>query len=178
MLTLPIPQSPISNLQSPNLQSPISQSPIPIFHAKMPGGKTIPLLKTLLTSTCERNCNYCPFRAGRNYRRVTFQPEEMAQGFMDMYRAGLAQGLFLSSGIIKGGAATQDNPVELNRAGRQELLRVPGIGPKSSHAILRARRQGTLTDLHDLQALGVPTKRLKPFVLLDGKRPSYQLPLW
>jgi len=30
-----------------------------VFHAAMPGGKTIPLLKTLLTSACERNCVYC-----------------------------------------------------------------------------------------------------------------------
>lgn len=344
-----------------------------IYHAKMPGGKTIPLLKTLLTSACERNCYYCPFRAGRDFRRTTFQPDEMAQSFMDLYRAGVAEGLFLSSGIIKGGVATQDklldtvdilrqkhgfrgyvhlkimpgaeraqveramqlanrlsvnleapndkrlallapkkhfwqelvrplqwieeirqtqapqmgwngrfpssvtqfvvgavgesdlellstaeyltqqlrlgrvyfssfrpvpdtplehlppsgrlrehrlyqtsflfrdygfdledlpftpdgnlpleidpklawaqqnlrdNPVELNRAARQELLRVPGIGPISAQTILQARRQGTLRDLTDLQALGVHTKNLKPFVLLDGRRPTYQLPLW
>ena len=80
-----------------------------VFHAALPGGKTVPLLKTLLTSACERNCHYCPFRAGRNYKRVTFKPEEMAQTFMDMHRAGLVEGLFLSSGIIRGGQKTQDN---------------------------------------------------------------------
>lgn len=78
-----------------------------IFHAALPGGKTIPLLKTLLTSACERNCVYCPFRAGRNYRRTTFSPDEMAKTFMDMQRAGLVEGLFLSSGIIGGGVRTQ-----------------------------------------------------------------------
>ena len=62
-----------------------------VFHAAMPGGKTIPLLKTLLTSACERNCSYCPFRAGRNYRRTTFSPDEMAKTFMDMQRAGLVE---------------------------------------------------------------------------------------
>jgi predicted DNA-binding helix-hairpin-helix protein len=344
-----------------------------IYHAKMPGGKTIPLLKTLLTSACERDCYYCPFRAGQDFRRTTFKPEEMAQSFMDLYRAGVAEGLFLSSGIIKGGVATQDklldtvdilrqkhgfrgyvhlkimpgaeraqveramglanrlsvnleapndkrlallapkkhfwqelirplqwieeirqtqapqmgwngrfpssvtqfvvgaagesdlellstaeyltqqlrlgrvyfssfrpvrdtplehlppsgslrehrlyqtsslfrdygfdledlpftpdgnlpleidpklawaqqnlrhNPVELNRAARQELLRVPGIGPISAQTILQARRHGALRDLTDLQALGIYTKNLKPFVLLDGRRPTYQLPLW
>ena len=72
----------------------------------------MPLLKTLLTSACERNCNYCPFRAGRNYRRTTFKPEEMAKIYMDMVRAGLVRGLFLSSGIIGGGVKTQDKLID------------------------------------------------------------------
>ncbi|MBP6471670.1 MAG: radical SAM protein [Chloroflexi bacterium] len=350
-----------------------AQQALGIHHAKMPGGKTIPLLKTMLTSACERNCYYCPFRAGRDMRRVTVKPEEMAQSFMDLYRAGVAEGIFLSSGIIKGGVTTQDklidtvailrekhqfrgyvhlkvmpgaekaqvdramqlanrlsvnleapndkrlallapkkdfweelvrplqwieeirqsqpgnmgwngrwpssvtqfvvgavgesdlellstteylyqklrisrayfssfrplpdtplehlppsdrlrehrlyqtsflfrdygfdledlpfsqdgnlpleidpklawaqvnlreNPVELNHAERQELLRVPGIGPISAQAIIQSRRQGILRDIADLQAIGVQTKNLKPFVLLDGRRPTYQLPLW
>jgi predicted DNA-binding helix-hairpin-helix protein len=354
--------------QKPNLQRDLG-----VHHAKMPGGKTIPLLKTMLTSACERNCYYCPFRAGRDGRRVTFKPEEMAQSFMDLYRAGVVEGLFLSSGIIKGSVNTQDklnitaeilrekhnfrgymhlkvmpgaekdqlrqamryanrlsvnleapndkrlallapkkvfleelvrplqmieeirqtepghlgwngrwpstttqfevgavgetdlellstseylykqvriarayfssfrpvvdtplehlppsnrlrehrlyqtsflfrdygfdledlpftqegnlpleidpklawaqshlqdNPVELNRAERQELLRVPGIGPWGADSILSARRIGTLRDIDDLRHIGVQTKRLKPFVLLDGKRPTFQLPLW
>ena len=344
-----------------------------ITYAAMPNGRKMPLLKTMLTSACERNCNYCPFRAGRNYRRTTFKPEEMAQTFMNLYRAGLAEGLFLSSGVIGGGVKTQDKllataeilrhkhqfrgylhlkvmpgaqqaqveramqlasrvsvnleapndgrlaelapmkqfeaellrplrwmqavrqnqpqhlgwngrwpssttqfvvggvaesdleilstaaflfqnaglqrayfmafnpvpgtplenhpaenpwrqhrlyqasflfrdygweleempfnpdgslpldadpklawaranlahePVEVNRAERPELLRVPGIGPKSANTILRARRQGTLRETADLRKLGVSTKRLEPFVLLDGKRPTYQLKLF
>src|SRR3972149_9191437 len=74
----------------------------------MPGGKRIALLKTLLTSACERDCFYCPFRARRNYRRATFKPEEMASVFAQMNRAGIAEGLFLSSGIAGGGVRTQD----------------------------------------------------------------------
>lgn len=348
------------------------QDELGITHAVMPGGKTMPMLKTLLTSACERNCYYCPFRAGRNYRRHTFQPEELAKTFMQLYRAGMVKGLFLSSGIIKGSVATQDRllqtveilrqkyqfkgyvhlkvmpgaekaqlrqamtladrlsvnleapndkrlamlapkkqffeelirplqlieqirqeepghlgwngrwpstvtqfvvgavgetdveilatteyltkqlhlmrayfsafspvrntplenhpaenplrkvrlyqtsflfrdygfgleemafdqsgnlpldidpklawaqanlqhePVELNRAEPQELLRVPGIGPKNSRTILNARRQGRLSELSHLRQLGIATKRLAPYVLLDGKRPSFQLPL-
>ncbi|MCP4428803.1 MAG: radical SAM protein [Chloroflexi bacterium] len=352
-------------------ESPPKNAPL-IYQAKMPGGKTMPLLKTLLTSACERNCYYCPFRAGRDFRRETFKPEEMAQTFMDLYRAGIADGLFLSSGIIGGGVKTQDKlietaeilrrkhryrgylhlkimpgaekaqvahlmrlvnrlsvnleapndkrlallapkkqffeellrplqwieeirqtqpqhwgwngrwpssvtqfvvgavgendlellstseylykhlslqrayfssfnpvpdtplenlpradklrqhrlyqasflfrdygfdleempftdngnlpldtdpklawaqatlrdaPVEVNRAEKEELLRIPGIGPKGVETILWARRHNTLREVGDLQAIGVQTKRLKPFVLLDGKRPTYQLPL-
>jgi len=40
------------------------QEALGIHHAVMPGGKRIALLKTLLTSACERDCYYCPFRAG------------------------------------------------------------------------------------------------------------------
>lgn len=350
------------------------KNPAPMVHnAVMPGGKTIPLLKTMLTTACERNCYYCPFRAGRNYRRIVFKPEEMADTFMTMYRAGVVEGIFLSSGIIGGGVKTQDKlidtadilrnkhkfrgylhlkmmpgaekaqvarsmqlasrlsvnleapndqrladlapkkvffeellrplqwveeirqtetpdsswngrwpstttqfvvgavgesdlellstseylykrlklartyfmafnpvrdtplenapaenplrqnrlyqasflfrdygfdleempftdsgnlpldtdpklawaqatlhdaPIELNRAEWEELLRIPGIGPKGATTILAARRRGKLREVRDLQAIGVQTKRLKPFVLLDGRRPTYQLPLF
>jgi len=79
-----------------------------IQSAVLPGGKRLPLLKTLLTSACERDCYYCPFRAGRNFRRVTFKPEEMARVFIELHQAGTAEGLFLSSGIAGGGVRTQD----------------------------------------------------------------------
>lgn len=372
--TLPNPPTiaPCGQVVSPRKRPDKKQS-LGIFQATVSGGKNVPILKTMLTTACERNCYYCPFRAGRTYHRTTFKPEEMAQAFMDMHRAGMVQGLFLSSGIIGGGVKTQDKllataellrrryqfrgylhlkimpgaeqaqveqamyladrlsinleaandrrlpllapgkqfieellqplvwieqmrqtqsarsswngrwpstvtqfvvgaagesdleilttsaylyhqlrlartyfsafrpipstplenkaaenpmrqhrlyqasflfrdyqfdleempfaedgnlpldtdpklawaqvnlkhtPVELNRAELQELLRIPGIGPKGAAAILAARRRGKLRELGDLQAIGVHTKRVAPFVLLDGKRPTYQLPLF
>jgi predicted DNA-binding helix-hairpin-helix protein len=81
---------------------------INITEAVMPGGKRIRLLKTLLTSACESNCYYCPFRAGRDFRRATFSPDEMARTFIDLHRSGIAQGIFLSSGIAGGSIRTQD----------------------------------------------------------------------
>ncbi len=344
-----------------------------IFDAVMPGGRRAPLLKTLLTSVCERNCFYCPFRAGRDYRRATFRPEEMAAVFDQMARARLVDGLFLSSGMVAGGVSTQDSliatadilrnrlgyrgylhvkimpgadkdqvfrvmqladrvsinleapnserltrlaptkaflsellqplkwveeirqaepphgafkrrwpstvtqfvvgaagesdlellqttgplvhdlrlarvyfspfspvpdtplenqpaastlreqrlyqafflfrdygfcleempfdpagdlpldedpkmacaranllhtPIELNSADRRHLLRVPGIGPRSADAILRARRQGSLRSLRDLRAIGVSAKRAADFVVLNGHRPARQLRLF
>jgi predicted DNA-binding helix-hairpin-helix protein len=71
-----------------------------------------------------------------------------------------------------------DRPVEINRASRRELLRVPGIGPRSADAILRARRQGRVRDLGDLRTLGAVADRAAPFVLLDGKAPPRQLTFW
>ena len=76
--------------------------------ATLPNGKTISLLKTLLTSVCERNCNYCPFRSERDFRRATFHPNEFAKLFVYMHTIGKVDGLFLSSGIVGGGIATQD----------------------------------------------------------------------
>lgn len=345
-----------------------------VTHVHLPNGRMMPLLKTMMTTACERNCHYCPFRAGRSRtRRVTFSPDEMARAFMDMRRAGAVDGLFLSSGIIGGGVRAQDKlldtvaiirqkyayrgyihlkimpgaerdqvyramqladrlsinlegptperlatlapkkrfaeelltplrwmeeirrerpphegwkgrwpssttqfvvgaveesdlellsvthrlireaslkrayfsafspvrdtplenhpaedpwrehrlyqasylfrdygfdleempfdargrlpldtdpkrawaevhlyeePVEVNRAEREALLRVPGIGPKGADAILAARRRATLRSVDDLRRIGVRTKEIEPFVLLDGRRPAYQLRLF
>lgn len=343
-----------------------------VTYAAMPGGQRLPMLKTLLTSACERDCYYCPFRARRNFRRATFKPEEMAGVFAQMARARVAEGLFLSSGIAGGGVRTQDKlldtveilrgkhafkgyvhlklmpgaerdqvlramqlahrvsinleapnterlaklaphkifleellqplkwadeirrtlpptktfagrwpstvtqlvvggvgesdveilttteyvtrqlhlqrvyfsafnpvrdtplenqvaenpwrehrlyqasflmrdygftledmpfvgagrlpldvdpklgwaranlldaPIEVNRADKQTLLRVPGIGPKGVEAILAARRTGTLSDLQHLRALGVLANRAAPFILLNGRQPIHQLTL-
>jgi len=72
----------------------------------------------------------------------------------------------------------RERPVEVNRADRRELLRVPGIGPKGADAILLARRRGKLRELRDLQTLGVLAARAAPFILLDGKMPTQQLRLF
>lgn len=81
----------------------------PFIHmAAGPGGRDVPLLKSLLTSACERNCNYCPFRAGRDTRRVTFKPDEMADMVVDLTAANAIRGAFISSGVIGGGVRTQD----------------------------------------------------------------------
>jgi predicted DNA-binding helix-hairpin-helix protein len=344
-----------------------------VVKAVLPNGGRTGLLKTLLTSACERNCFYCPFRAGRNYRRVTLKPEEMARSFMDLYQARVAGGLFLSSGIVAGGVKSQDKlittaeilrykygyrgylhlkimpgaefaqveramqladrvsvnleapntprllklaprkefmeelltplrwveqirssqpahrswngrwsssvtqfvvgavgesdlellstteqlyqeyrlrrayfsafrpiedtplenlppaskmrefrlyqasflmrdygfsmeempfdpegflpenvdpklawaqnhlferPVEINQANKQELLRIPGIGPKGATSILRARRDGSLKGVDDLRRIGVNPERALPFILLDGRQPSRQLALF
>lgn len=79
-----------------------------IHPAQMPGGRQILLLKTLLSSACERDCFYCPFRAGRDFRRATFKPDEFANLFNNIAHSGAAQGIFLSSGIAGGGIRTQD----------------------------------------------------------------------
>lgn len=79
-----------------------------VTNVSTPTGKK-PVLKTMLTPACEKNCYYCPWRAGRGKtKRFTFSPDAMAGAFDALQRTGQADGLFLSSGIIKGGVTTQD----------------------------------------------------------------------
>ncbi|MCY4064411.1 MAG: radical SAM protein [Chloroflexi bacterium] len=72
-----------------------------------------PVLKSMMTTACERNCNYCVFRAGRaKTKRVTFSPDEMAAAFETLEGSRKVDGLFLSSGIIKGSVTTQDKIID------------------------------------------------------------------
>ncbi|MFQ5857701.1 MAG: radical SAM protein [Anaerolineae bacterium] len=339
-----------------------------IYPAVLPDGKRINLLKILLTNACENNCYYCANRAGRNFRRLSFTPEELAHTFDQMHRKGLVKGLFLSSGVcnavrtmdrmiatvelvrrryafpgyvhlkilpgatfahveravqlanrvsvnleapsperlariappkdftahllqplhwanrlieegqgrlasvsqttqfVVGAAGESDRellsttarlyrevdlarvyfsafqpivdtpledhpptpplrehrlyqsdflfrqygftfedlvfddsgnlpseadpklmwaqahpecfPVEVNRASREELLRVPGIGPTSASRIIKLRRKGKFCELSDLRKIGAVAKRAAPFILLNGEQPPCQLSLW
>lgn len=75
-------------------------------------GKRISLVKTLMTSACEKDCFYCATRRGRNkLRRETFKPEELAAGFNIIHQRGMAEGLFLSSGVIGGGTRTMEKTI-------------------------------------------------------------------
>ncbi len=87
----------------------------------LPNGQRMPLLKTLLTSACEKDCNYCAFRRGRDFRRETFSPDEMGQTFMRLYQTGRVKGLFLSSGVAGGGVRTQDRLIATAEILRHKL---------------------------------------------------------
>jgi predicted DNA-binding helix-hairpin-helix protein len=110
----PAPAQPFSLAGSPACPGTPPAQPkeagdgLPIHMAALPNGQRMPLLKTLITSACERNCYYCPFRAGRDFRRMTFKPDEMAQTVVDLTKAGVIKGAFISSGIAGGGVRTQD----------------------------------------------------------------------
>jgi len=92
----------------PGCFTPKEQRAAFIHPAQLPNGKSIKLLKTLLSSACERDCFYCPFRAGRDFRRATFKPDEFSGLFSKMNQSGMAEGVFLSSGIAGGGIRTMD----------------------------------------------------------------------
>ena len=65
-------------------------------------------------------------------------------------------------------------PVDVNRAPREMLLRVPGLGVKAVMRILQARRVRRVR-ADDLLRLHVPLKKVMPFVLLADHHPGATL---
>ena len=97
-----------------------------LSYATLPGGKRVPQLKTLVSSACEMNCNYCAFRSGRDVRRATFLPDELAYLSQQVYKQKLVQSVFLSSGMVGGGPRTQDKLLETAEILRTKY-RYPGF---------------------------------------------------
>ncbi len=95
---------------------PCSQSKSPlgfIYQAALPGGGTVPLLKVLLTNICVNDCVYCVNQIGRDIPRCSFQSEELAKLFMELYNKRLVQGLFLSSGIGSDPSRTMESMIKV-----------------------------------------------------------------
>jgi predicted DNA-binding helix-hairpin-helix protein len=111
LLTSQMHLEPAEDSNCPQLSSH-KQDKITVSDAVLANGKRISLLKSQLSTVCERNCFYCPFRAGRDFQRATFKPEEFAKVFMSLYGAHIAEGIFLSSGIINNGIFTQDKLID------------------------------------------------------------------
>ena len=62
-------------------------------------------------------------------------------------------------------------PVDLNKAPRETLLRVPGLGVKSVERLLATRRFRSIR-LEDLTRLRLPVAKLLPFVIVANYLPS------
>ncbi|HQA66726.1 MAG TPA: radical SAM protein [Aggregatilineales bacterium] len=133
-----------------------------ITHVSTPQGKK-PILKAMMTTACERNCYYCPFRAGRGeMRRVTFKPDEMAKTFHQLEQAQLVDGLFLSSGIINGGVTAQDKIIDTveilrRRYGYQGYIHLKIMPGAEYDQILRAMQ---LADRVSINLEGPTAQRL------------------
>ena len=104
--------APLRFVETPQVPDSARGAMACITEVSTPQGKK-PILKSMVTTACERNCYYCPFRAGRGeMRRVTFRPDELAGAFDVLHRAKLVDGIFVSSGIIRGGVTTQDKIID------------------------------------------------------------------
>ena len=62
-------------------------------------------------------------------------------------------------------------PMDVNHAERDQLLRAPGVGPKSAERIVRNRSRHSIDTWRDLTAMGVVRKRAWPFLAFPGHRP-------
>ncbi len=65
-------------------------------------------------------------------------------------------------------------PMDVNRAARDELLRVPGLGARSVKAIIKARRLGALR-LGDIARLTTSVAKVRPFIVARDWRPTRAL---
>jgi predicted DNA-binding helix-hairpin-helix protein len=63
------------------------------------GGAHTTLMRVMQTNACSLSCGYCPTFCGGKVRRAALSAEEVARTFMEAHRAGLVDGLFLTSGV-------------------------------------------------------------------------------
>ena len=62
-------------------------------------------------------------------------------------------------------------PVDVNRASREQLLRVPGLGTKAVGRIIKSRRWRSIT-LADVARLTVSVTKVRPFIITTDWRPT------
>ncbi|MEO7726959.1 MAG: putative DNA modification/repair radical SAM protein [Burkholderiales bacterium] len=97
-----------------------------------------------------------------------FMPEEIPTGDTGMLALDIDPKLAWA-------LANRDKfPVDVNRAGKEMLLRVPGLGVKAVKRILSSRRVRKL-HVDDLARLRVPLKHVLPFVTVPGHKGSGML---
>jgi predicted DNA-binding helix-hairpin-helix protein len=68
-------------------------------------------------------------------------------------------------------------PLEVNRADREELLRVPGLGPLTVQRILETRAQQKIRSLSDLKKLNPRAGSAADYLLFCGKKVPRQVSL-
>ena len=73
--------------------------PVGITKVRYPGQGVTRLMRVMQTNACSLSCGYCPTFCGGKVRRTYLKPEEIARVFMGAHRSGLADGLFLTSGV-------------------------------------------------------------------------------
>ena len=109
-----------------------------ICHSYTPDGRCVSLLKLLLTNYCVYDCGYCINRRSSGVRRARFTPAEVVWLTLEFYRRNYIEGLFLSSGIIRGPDYTMEQLVAVARTLRQEhgfggyihLKTIPNAAPE------------------------------------------------
>lgn len=62
----------------------------------------------------------------------------------------------------------EEFPKEINQASYYDLLKIPGIGPRSAKKIISTRKYYKL-EWNDLKKMGISVKKAKYFVLCNGK---------
>ncbi|MFH1361223.1 MAG: putative DNA modification/repair radical SAM protein [bacterium] len=90
-----------------------NNAPAGICHSYTPDGRCVSLLKVLMTNSCKNNCQYCVNRSSNDFERASFEPEELAKLFIELYRRNYLEGIFLSSGVQKNANYTMQKMVQV-----------------------------------------------------------------
>ncbi|HYW31266.1 MAG TPA: putative DNA modification/repair radical SAM protein [Gemmatimonas sp.] len=91
-----------------------------ICHSYTPDGRCVSLLKILMTNWCIYDCSYCINRRSSGVKRARFTPQEVVWLTLEFYRRNYIEGLFLSSGIIRGPDYTMEQLVHVARSLRRD----------------------------------------------------------
>lgn len=89
-----------------------SHAPAGICHSYTPDGRCVSLLKVLMTNSCRNDCRYCVNRVSNDFERSSFEPEELARLFLELYRRNYLEGIFLSSGVQKSADYTMERMLQ------------------------------------------------------------------
>ena len=86
-----------------------------ICHSFSDDGRCISLLKVMLTNSCMYDCAYCVNRRSNDIPRATLSVSELVEITMEFYRRNYIEGLFLSSGVVRGPDYTMERLVAIVR---------------------------------------------------------------
>ncbi len=112
-----------------------------ICHSFTEDGRCVSLFKILMTNQCIYDCAYCINRRTNDRPRATFTVEEIVELTIGFYRRNYIEGLFLSSGVIKGPDYTMERMIRVVKKLRKEenyngyihLKTIPGASPELVH---------------------------------------------
>lgn len=113
---------------------------IPIFRASCGGNRTTPLLKTLMSSYCQNDCKFCPFRSERRINRDRWEPLELARTAIKLRKMKKIQGVFLSSSVEKDPDRTTERIIQsveyMRKMGFQDYVHTK-IMPGASRELIK-----------------------------------------
>jgi predicted DNA-binding helix-hairpin-helix protein len=100
------------------------------------------------------------------YRVYHYPIEEIHDALVDDFLPNVDPKVILARLYI-------DKPVEVNEASKEELLKIPGIGPRSAKRIIETRKNRERTrSRKQLVKMGVVMGRAQPFLNIDGRHQS------
>jgi predicted DNA-binding helix-hairpin-helix protein len=100
------------------------------------------------------------------YRIYKYKVKEIHDVLIDGFLQNVDPKIVLANLQLK-------KPIEVNDAPQDELLRIPGIGPRSARKIIQKRRnKEIIKSRKQLVEMGVVISRAQPYLKIDGSQQS------